>query len=131
VTWPLQLGTRAQWAVEMWLRPQAPAIADDVLVTGDGSLAIRTIDDAGTRRFTVTVLGEEVRAGSFTSGTWHKLLVSYDGEALRVWTDNAMYYRPGMFEITLDDIVVGGLGTVDEIWISGDPIVEYESGLTT
>jgi hypothetical protein len=127
LTWPLQLGTRAQWAVEMWLRPQA--IPGDVLVTGDGSLTIRTIEDAGTRRFAVTVLGEEVRASSFTPGTWHKLLASYDGEALRVWTDNAMYYRPGLFEVTLDDVVVGGVGTVDELWISGDPIVEYESGL--
>ena len=96
LTWPLGLGVKSGWTLELWLRPQAPAVGmqQDVLVTGDGSLTIRTLDDSGNSTFVVRVGGVfEQRVGSFTSGTWHKLLLSSDGESIRIWADDSMYER--------------------------------------
>jgi hypothetical protein len=140
-TWPVGLPATAALAIELWVRPEAQAGARDLLVGGDGRVAIRVTGAGGSSvRFSAKVV-DSAGAQTFTAsstavaaGAWHHVLVSLQEPALRLWVDGA---RAEAGDVALGDppalgsVQLGGNyeGALDEIWISTAAIADDEAAL--
>jgi hypothetical protein len=141
VVWPLGLPAAPGLAIELWVRPQASSGAHDLLVSGDGRLALRVSGQGATQvRISATVV-EAAGAQSFTAtsgpaaaGAWHHVIVSLQEPALRLWVDGDRAEVAGVALGAPPDLAavrIGGNydGLLDEIWIGQAPIGDEESAL--
>ncbi len=94
--WPAALGAVSAFTLELWARPDSLAGTRDVLVSGDGRVAIRVgrVSD-NTVRFTATVIDAggtmyTASSGSVAAGAWHWVLVSLEQPNLRLWVDGTV-----------------------------------------
>jgi hypothetical protein len=118
VAWPLAVGAASQLTLELWARPDAINGTRDVLVSGDGRVAIRvTQDGPNTVRFSATVVEtggvmHTVASASVPAGAWHWVLVSLQAPALRLWVDGAV--------TSINDAQVGAAPALDAIQLGGN-----------
>jgi len=140
VSWPLGLPAAPGLAIELWMRPEAASGTRDLLVSGDGRVALRAtgqgasvrisatvIDAAGAQSFTVT-------SGPAAASAWHHVLVSLEEPVLRLWVDGA---RAEVGSVALGTpselgaVRIGGNydGVLDELWIAQAPISGDEAAL--
>jgi hypothetical protein len=141
VAWPLGLAAAPALAIELWVRPQAAPGARDLLVSGDGRVAIRAAGAGASHvRISVTVAdatgGQSFTAtsGNVAEGAWHHVLVSLQEPVLRLWVDGA---RAEVADVALGAapelaaVRLGGNydGAIDEVWIAQAPIGDDEAAL--
>lgn len=129
VAWPLAAGATSQLTLELWARPDAINGTRDVLVSGDGRVALRvTQDSPNTVRFSATVVEtggvmHTVTSASVAAGAWHWVLVSLQAPSLRLWVDGAVT-SIGDAQLgaapALDAVQLGGNygGRLDEVFVS-------------
>jgi hypothetical protein len=129
VAWPLALGPMADITIELWARPDSLSGTRDVLVSGDGRIAIRvTQDSATTVHFSATMVESggvmhTVSSGPVTAGAWHWVLVTLQEPTMRLWVDGAassagdvrLGTRPDLASFTLGGSYSGAL---DEVYVS-------------
>jgi len=143
VAWPLALPAMPVITLELWARPAAPAGARDVLVSGDGRIALRVTATSPTAvRFTFAVSDADqtrsVTSANASAGAWHHVLASYDGAQLRLWVDGAGTQIGGANLAeppVLDSVRLGGSGAaaydgaLDEVWLAQTAITADEAAL--
>jgi Concanavalin A-like lectin/glucanases superfamily len=138
--WPLGLAAAPGLAIELWARPEAASGTHDLLVTGDGRVALRATMQGGSVRFSATV-ADAANTQSFTAtsgpaaaGAWHHVLVSLEEPVLRLWVDGARA-EAGSVALgappELGTVRIGGNydGLLDEIWIGQASISDDEAAL--
>jgi hypothetical protein len=129
VAWPLALGPMADITIELWANPDSLSGTRDVLVSGDGRVAIRVTQDTATSvHFSATMIESggvmhTVMSPPVTAGTWHWVLVTLQEPTMRLWVDGVsanagdvrLGTRPDLASFTL-----GGnySGVLDEVFIS-------------
>ena len=129
VAWPVALGAISQATLELWSQPDAIAGTRDVLVSGDGRVAVRvTQDSANTVRFSATIVQSggvmhTATSAPVAAGAWHWVLVSLAPPNLRLWVDGAVTTVGDASVGTapaLDSLQLGGSygGRLDEVFIS-------------
>jgi hypothetical protein len=129
VAWPLALGATPAFTFDVWVRPEPATGARDVLVTGDGRVAIRVSSDtADTVRFTATVVDNvgaqhSVTSASYPARQWHNVVASHQDPTLRLWVDGDRSENTTALMATspsFDALRLGGnlLGQLDEIWVA-------------
>jgi Concanavalin A-like lectin/glucanases superfamily len=146
VTWPIALPAMTDLTLELWAHPDAPAGARDVVVSGDGRLALRVIATSpDTVRFTISVveggMGGVTRSVSsvdVAAGVWHHVLASLQAPALRLWVDGRRTEVASVdlgAPLVLDTLRIGGTvttsydGALDEVWIAQTAITADEAAL--
>lgn len=146
VAWPLALAARPDLTIELWSRPSSPAGARDVVVSGDGRIALRvTAVSPTTVRFSIAIA--EDRAGTqtriatsaaVTAGAWHHVLASLRAPRLRLWVDGVRTEAANVKLATspaLDSLRLGGSaataydGALDEIWVAQTAITGDDAAL--
>ena len=141
VAWPLGLPAAPALAIELWVRPQALSGARDLLVSGDGRVAIRATG-SGSQNVRISVSVVDATAGqtfTATSGNagedrWHHVLVSLQEPVLRLWVDGVRTEAAGVSlggAPELATVRLGGNydGLVDEVWIAQAAIADDEAAL--
>jgi large repetitive protein len=129
VSWPLGAGATSSVTIELWAQPDALAGTRDVLVSGDGRIAIRvSMASETTVRFTTTFTAAGGTMFTATSqpvaaGAWHHVLVSLEEPSLRLWVDGSLATNDSTVlgsAPALDAIRLGGTfgGAIDEVYIS-------------
>ena len=129
VAWPIGLPSSSELTIELWARPDAIPGTRDVLVTGDGRIAVRvTQDSATTVRFSATVVAAGGTMYTATSapvvaGGWHWVLVSLQQPTLWLWIDGALTTASNVSlgnAPAFDSVRLGGSygGGIDEVWLS-------------
>ena len=140
VAWPAGLGPTSALAIELWVAPEAAAGARDLLVSGDGRVAIRAIGaGASGVQITAAVVDSSSQAFTTTSapvaaGAWHHVLVSLAEPSLRLWVDGARTDTDGVAlgaALDLAAIRLGGNydGLLDELWLAPAPIADDGAAL--
>jgi len=137
VAWPLAAGGAGSLSIELWAAPSALAGTRDILVSGDGRVAIRVTTSGGNVAFSASVVEEGGATHAVTSAlvaasTWHHVLASLGEPTLRLWVDGA---RADVGDVTLgtapalDSLRLGGSygGDLDEVWLSGTAITDDET----
>lgn len=120
ITWPAALGAMANVAVELWVRPDAAGT-----VFSAGGFSITT-----GARITATVGGGgAVQSAPVAAGAWHHVIASQGGGTLRLWVDGARTEVASAGSVNLDAITLGGVGGLDEVWVSQAAITDDESAL--
>ena len=139
--WPLGLPAAPGLAIELWVRPEAPSGTRDLLVSGDGRVALRVAGQGGASVRISATVADAAGAQTFTAtsgpaaaGAWHHVLVSLQEPALRLWVDGARA-EAGAVALgappELAAVRLGGNydGLLDEIWIGQAPIGDEEAAL--
>jgi hypothetical protein len=140
IAWPLALGAMADVTIELWARPDALAGTRDVLVSGDGRVAIRVTQDSATSvRFAVTMVEgggvmHTVMSAPVAAGAWHWVLVTLQEPTLRLWVDGTAYSANDVRLGTRPDLAtlqLGGnySGALDEVYLSQAPTPGDEDAL--
>jgi hypothetical protein len=146
VAWPVALPAQPELTVELWARPSSPAGARDLLVSGDGRLALRvTAASPTTVQLSIAVTdagpgGQTHTASSaaVAGGAWHHVLASLQPPALRLWVDGARTDAGGVATgapPALDAVRIGGAaataydGALDEIWLAQTAITSDDAAL--
>jgi len=146
VAWPLGLAAQPELTIELWARPGSPAGARDIVVSGDGRVALRvTATSPTTVRFSIAVdeggAGGKTRTASSASvgaGVWHHVLASLQEPTLRLWVDGVRTEFTNVQLATpppLDALRIGGAaataydGALDEIWIAQTAITGDDAAL--
>ena len=138
VAWPVALGATADLTVELWARADAVAGTHDVLVSGDGRLAIRvTAVSPTTVRLAASITGASsavrtVQSTPVAASAWHHVIVAHSAGTLRLWVDGArtdVAVSGGM--ATLASIRLGSnyAGALDEVWVAQTAIADNEAAL--
>jgi hypothetical protein len=144
VAWPLALLAMSDLTIELWARPNAPAGARDIAVSGDGRIALRaTAASPTTVQFSIAI-AEGGAAGTtrvatsaaVAAGAWHHVLVSLQQPALRLWVDGVRTEVGAVAlgaPLALDTLRLGGGaaaaydGALDEVWIAQTAITADEA----
>jgi hypothetical protein len=145
VAWPVALPAMPELTVELWARPSSPAGARDILVSGDGRVAVRVTAASPTAvRFSISIdegTGGQVRtvaSASVAAGAWHHVLASLQAPALRLWVDGVRTEVDGVslaMPLALDAVRLGGDaggaydGALDEIWLAQTAITSDDAAL--
>lgn len=145
VAWPAALPVLPELTIELWARPSAPAGPRDLLVNGDGHLALQvtasspttvqlsiSVTDAGSGGKTHTALSANVAAGA-----WHHVLASLQAPTLRLWVDGVRTEAGGVLSgaPALDTLRLGGGaataydGALDEVWLAQTAITSDDAAL--
>ncbi len=135
--WPAMLGVMADVTLEVWARPDAAAGARDIVTSADGKLALRvTAATASTVVFSIVVGSRTVASAAVSASTWHHVLASTQGAALRLWVDGVKTETVGPTETpVLDTLTLGGLaaaaysGSLDEVWLAQSSVPDDEGAL--
>lgn len=139
VAWPVALPAMADLTVELWARAGTSAGARDLVVSGDGRLAVRVAAASPTTvRFTVSVVEgvggatRSVTSAAVPAGALHHVLASLQAPALRLWVDGARTEIATVAlatPVALDVLRLGGNheGVLDEVWISQTAIAGEEA----
>ena len=146
VAWPLALAAMPELTIELWSRPNSPAGARDVVVSGDGRIALRVAAASPTTvRFSIAIAldltGKQkgiATSATVTAGAWHHVLASLRAPMLRLWVDgvrtevgNVQLAAP----LALDSLRLGGGaataydGALDEIWVAQTAITDDDAAL--
>jgi hypothetical protein len=136
VMWPLAAGGTSSYAIELWASPSSLPGTRDVLISGDGRIAIRATGSGSNVLFTTTVVDNSgvshtVSSAPVAAGAWHHVIASLSDATLRLWVDGVRTEvgdsRPGMAPL-LDSVRLGGAysGSIDEVWLSGTAITSDE-----
>jgi hypothetical protein len=141
VSWPIGLSsTSSDFAIELWAAPEALAGTRDVIISGDGGIAIRvTAASATTVRFSATAVGSggvqhTVTSAPVAAGSWHWVLATLQEPTLRLWVDGAVTQiadtRLNLVP-ALASLRLGGNygGALDEVWLSQAAITTDEGAL--
>jgi hypothetical protein len=146
VAWPTALAATPDLTVELWARPGAPAGARDLVVSGDGRVALRvTAVNPTTVQFSIAIVeggmaGQTRVAASagVAASAWHHVLASLQQPALRLWVDGVRTETAGVqlaTPLALDSLRLGGdaasayEGALDELWIAQTAITADEAVL--
>jgi len=144
VAWPLALAAMPEFTIELWSRPSSPAGARDVMVSGDGRIALRvTAVSPTTVRFSIAIAVDRKQTRIATSapvlaGAWHHVLASLRAPRLRLWVDGVRTEAADVQLITplaLDSLRLGGGGAtaydgaLDEIWVAQTAITGDDAAL--
>ncbi len=143
VSWPAALGMMPDLTVELWVRADPLAGARDLLVSGDGRVALQVTGASPTTvQFSFSVIQTNGQVRTATSApvagnAWHHVLASLDEPTLRLWIDGARVEAAVNLgdAPALDAIRLGGAGgtaysgTLDEVWIAQTAIITDESAL--
>lgn len=139
VSWPLALGASPGLAIEAWARPESVAGARDLVVSGDGRIAIRSIANGASVQFSVTVVSSSgpsfvATSAPVAAGAWHHVLIAVDAPALHLWVDGAHTTTTNVqlgSSLALAALRLGGnyQGALDEIWVSQSPITTDDAAL--
>lgn len=146
VVWPLGLPAMTDLTIELWARPASPAGARDILVSGDGRLALRVTAASPTQvRFSISVTdagpGGVVHTATsavVAASAWHHVLASLQAPALRLWVDGGATSATGVAAgapLAFDTVRIGGDaaaaydGALDEIWLAQTAIAADEAAL--
>jgi len=144
--WPIALAAMPELTLELWSRPGSPAGPRDLVVSGDGRVALRvTAASPTTVRFTIEIaeggVAGQTRVASsaaVAAGAWHHVLASLQAPALRLWVDGV---RSEVDTVqlaappALDALRLGGSaatayeGALDEVWIAQTAITGDEPAL--
>lgn len=144
VAWPAALGMMPDVTLELWVRPDAIAGTRDLLVSGDGGVALRVTGASPTTvQFSFSVIAGNGQARTATSAqvagnAWHHVIASLDEPTLRLWVDGIRVEASINLGTApaLDAIRLGGAGgtafsgTLDEIWVAQTAITTDEAALT-
>jgi hypothetical protein len=129
VSWPLALGAMTDITIELWARPDALSGTRDVVVSGDGRIALRVTQDSATMvHFSATMIESggvmhTVMSAPVAAGAWHWVLVTLQEPTMRLWvdgsastaTDVTLGVRPDLATFKLGGNYGGAL---DEVFIS-------------
>ncbi|HTL36211.1 MAG TPA: LamG domain-containing protein, partial [Kofleriaceae bacterium] len=137
VSWPLAGGGHADFAIELWASPSSLPGTRDIVLSGDGRIAVRATGSGGNVLFAATVIdgsgvSHTVSSAAVGAGAWHHVIASLSDATLRLWVDGARTEvgdsRPGMAP-AFDSVQLGGAysGGVDEVWLSGSAITSDEA----
>lgn len=142
VTWPVALAAQPELAIELWAQPSAAGGAHDVLVSGDGRVALR-VAGGDPLQFAISIADapggavHTATSAGVAAGKWHHVLASLQGQTLRLWVDGARSEVGGVAAgaIALDAVRIGGGGpaaydgALDEIWLAQTAISGDEAAL--
>jgi len=146
VAWPVALPAMSTLALELWSRPDAPAGARDVAISGDGRVALRvTATSPTTVVYSIAIV--ETGTGATTqvatsaavaAGQWHWVLASLSEPDLFLWVDGVrtqnLNVHPGT-ALALDSFTLGGggataySGSLDEVWVAQTAITSDDTAL--
>jgi hypothetical protein len=149
VAWPVALPAMPELTIELWARPAASAGPRDLLVSGDGRVALRvTAASATTVQFSIAVTDGGPGGATHTASSaavaadaWHHVLASIQASAqapaLRLWVDGARTEVAGAAPgaTALDAVRLGGGaaaafdGALDEVWLGQTAITGDEAAL--
>lgn len=146
VAWPAALAAMNDLTIELWAHPAAPAGARDLVVSGDGRVALRvTAASPSTVQFSVAtaeggMAGQTrvVSSAAVAAGAWHHVLVSLQQPSLRLWVDGVRTEIATVqlaAPLALDALRLGGGaataydGALDEVWIAQTAITGDEAAL--
>ena len=141
LAWPLALGSMGDLTVELWARPDALSGTRDVVVSGDGRVAVRvTQDSATTVRLSATMIENggvmhTVTSAPIAAGAWHWVLATVQEPTLRLWVDGAASSASDVRLGTSPDLAtlrIGGNygGALDEVYISQSSTIDDEAALS-
>ena len=146
VAWPVALPAMTDLSIELWSRPDAPAGARDLAVTGDGRVALRvTAASPTTVRFSIAIVEtgvggqtQIVTSAPVAAGQWHWVLASLSEPNLFLWVDGTrtsnLDVHPGTAP-AFDSLTLGGgastaySGSLDELWIAQTAITSDDAAL--
>lgn len=146
VAWPIALAAMPALTLELWSRPGSPAGTRDIVVSGDGRVALRVAAASPTTvRFSIEIAeggaGGQTRVASsaaVAAGAWHHVLASLQAPALRLWVDGVRAEVDTVQLATppaLDALRLGGNaataydGALDEVWLAQTAITGDEPAL--
>jgi len=145
VAWPVALPAMPELTAELWARPSAPAGARDLLVSGDGAVALRvTAASPTTVQFSWSVTDpgpggatHVATSAAVPAGAWHHVLASIQAPALRLWVDGVRADATGAASgaLALDSVRLGGGaataydGALDEVWLAQTAITSDDAAL--
>jgi hypothetical protein len=131
--------------IELWAQPSAPAGPRDLVVSGDGAVALQVTAASPTTvqfSFAVTDAGpggatHVATSAAVPAGAWHHVLASLQAPALRLWVDgvrtDATGAAPGA--PALGSLRLGGAaataydGALDEVWLAQTAITSDDAAL--
>ncbi|HUS27981.1 MAG TPA: LamG-like jellyroll fold domain-containing protein [Kofleriaceae bacterium] len=137
VAWPLAAGSTSNFTIELWASPASLSGTRDILLSGDGRIAVRVTGAGGNVTFSAAVIDNASATHTVTSapvaaGAWHHVIASLSDATLRLWVDGVRTEigdaRPGTAP-ALDSVRLGGAygGSLDEVFLSATPIGDDES----
>jgi hypothetical protein len=140
VTWPLSASAMTDITLELWARPDALAGTRDLLVNGDGRVAVRVTQDSPSLvHFSATMVENggvmhTVMSAPVAAGAWHWVLVTLQEPTLRLWVDGTAYTLGNTSLVTrpaLDSFRLGGNygGALDEVYVSQSATTGDEAAL--
>jgi hypothetical protein len=146
VTWPTGLVSMPTFTFELWVRPGAPAGARDILINGDGRIALRATADSPTTVKLTATLVEDVAGGqsrvatsrSLPASAWHHVIVSFQEPNLKLWVDGIRTQNTNVHVTAtpaIDMLRLGGSGAagydgaLDELWVAQTAITTDEPAL--
>jgi len=147
VAWPIALPAMPDLTIELWARPSSPAGARDVVVSGDGRVALRVAAVSPTSvRFSISIVEggadgqtRTVTSAAVAAGAWHHVLASLQQPMLRLWVDGVRTELATVQLATppaLDALRAGGNagtaydGALDEIWVAQTAISSDDAALS-
>ena len=143
VAWPVNLPAQPELTIELWARPASPAGARDILVSGDGGVALRVTATSPTMvQFSIAIAdGAQTRTATsapVAAGAWHHVLASLQAPTLRLWVDGArtetggavLAAPPALASLRLGgDAAAAYDGALDEVWVAQTAITADEAAL--
>lgn len=127
VAWPAALGPAAALTVELWVKPDVATGARDLLTSGDGVLALRSVPDtASTVKISVVLAQSGPASKTLTSaavaaGAWHHVVVAMSAPDLRMWVDGVRTEVAG--------VKAGSAPVLDAIRLGGDAATAFSGQL--
>lgn len=145
VAWPAAFGAMTELTIELWASPAAQAGSRELLISGDGRVALRaTAASPSTMTFSISIVpngGGPPRvttSAAVAAGQWHHVIASLQPPALRLWVDGERTEITGV-DVTmppaLDALRLGGEGErafgglIDEVWVAQTAIGADEAAL--
>jgi hypothetical protein len=147
VAWPVALPAQPELTIELWARPTSAAGPRDLLVSGDGRVALRVTAVSPTMvQFSISVTDGGPGGATHTASSaavaadaWHHVLASIQASAqapaLRLWVDGARTDAGvAAGALALDAVRLGGAaaaydGALDEVWLAQTAITSDDAAL--
>ncbi len=142
LTWAADLGNVADFTIELWARPAAAAGSQDLVVSGDGRIALRVLgSDTARFAFSVTASGGgavyTATSAGVTQGAWHHVIASFDEPTLRLWVDGVRVDTAGVDvggPPRVDSLAIGAAttaygGDLDELHVSETAVTSDDQAL--
>jgi hypothetical protein len=146
VAWPIALPAMPDLTLELWASPASVTGTRDLVVSGDGRVALRVAAASPTTVVFSISIGEGGEAGAtrtvtsaaVAAGAWHHVLASLQQPSLRLWVDGVRTELATVQLATppaLDALRLGGQGdtayegALDELWLAQTAITSEEPAL--